>query len=131
MIYGIGTDLLRVSRMAKAYERHGHRLCERILHPLELARLEREALGANFLAKCFAAKEATVKALGTGFRGVAGYQDVGWRPDVAGKPELVFSERLAQWMRTRGIGNGHLSFSDEAEMVLAMVVLERDIRRLV
>ncbi len=125
MIYGIGADLLRVSRMQKAYARHGERLAERILHPVERARYPGGERAPNFLAKCFAVKEATVKALGTGFRGV-GYRDIGWSPDPRGKPELVFSPRLAAWMQTRGAAGGHVSLSDEGDFVLAFVVLLRN-----
>lgn len=124
MIYGIGTDLLRVSRMTRAYARHGARLPDRILHPQERLRLPEGERAANFLAKCFAVKEATVKAMGTGFRGV-GYSEIGWRPDALGKPELVFAPRLQGWMEARGIGAGFVSLSDEADMVLSVVILER------
>ncbi|MGH8529070.1 MAG: holo-ACP synthase [Nevskiales bacterium] len=124
VIYGVGTDLLRVSRMRLAYARRGERLPERILHPAERGRYRAGESAPNFLAKCFAVKEATVKALGTGFRGV-GYNEVGWVQDERGKPELVFSSRLASWMRTRGADGGHVSLSDEGDYVLAFVILLR------
>ena len=124
MIYGVGTDLLRVSRMQLAYQRRGERLPRRILHPAEQARYRAGERAPNFLAKCFAVKEATVKALGTGFHGV-GYNEVGWVQDARGKPELVFSPRLAGWMREQGAAGGHVSLSDEGDFVLAFVVLLR------
>lgn len=124
MIYGIGTDLLRVSRMQAIYQRHGQRLCDRILHPAELQRLPPGARAGNFLAKCFAVKEAMVKAMGTGFRGV-GYREIGWQPDALGKPELLYSPRLRGWLDAHGIGAGFVTLSDEADLIQAVVVLER------
>ncbi|MDX1498207.1 MAG: 4'-phosphopantetheinyl transferase superfamily protein, partial [Salinisphaeraceae bacterium] len=59
-IYGIGNDLLRIERMEKALARHGERLPQRILHPLEQARYASSKRKVNFLAKSFAVKEATV-----------------------------------------------------------------------
>jgi len=124
VIVGIGTDLLRVSRMQKALERHGQRLPERILHPLEMQRYQQSRRAANFLAKSFAVKEAAVKALGLGFRGI-GYRDIGWTQDSRGKPELCFSEHGLNVMRQMGAGRGFVSLSDEADMVVAVVVLEK------
>lgn len=123
-LYGVGVDLLRIERMDRAWQRHGQRLCERILHPREAERFAAARRPGNYLAKCFAVKEATVKALGTGFRGVY-HRDVGWVPDARGKPLLVFSPRLRALMDEWGVAGGELSLSDEAGMVIAFVVLER------
>lgn len=123
MILGIGTDLLRVSRMEKALERHGQRLPERILHPLEMQRYVSSRRPANFLAKSFAVKEAAVKALGLGFRGI-GYRDIGWIQDRRGKPELCFSPHGEAVMKRMGAARGFVSLTDEADMVMAVVVLE-------
>ena len=122
-IYGIGNDLLLIERMERALERHGERLPERILHPLEARRYARSKRPANFLAKSFAVKEATVKALGLGFRGIA-HSDVGWDQDALGKPLLCVSERGQKLFDERGIVHGHVTLTDEAGMVMAVVVLE-------
>lgn len=124
MILGIGTDLLRISRMEKALTRHGERLPARILHPLEQARYRDANRPANFLAKSFAVKEAAVKALGLGFRGI-GYQDIGWVQDERGRPELCFSEHGRQVMQSMGASSSFVSLTDEADMVVAVVVLEK------
>ena len=124
MIMGIGTDLLKISRMEKALKRHGTRLPERILHPDEMQRFHETKRPANFLAKCFAVKEATVKALGLGFSGI-GYRDVGWVQDARGKPELVFSAHGKKVMREMGASTGFVSLTDESDMVVAVVVLEK------
>lgn len=123
MIAGIGTDLLRVDRVAAVWQRHGARFAERILMPGEQAQLPRAANPANFLAKAFAAKEAFSKAWGTGFAGMT-HHDVGVCRDAAGKPGLVFSPRQQQRLAARGVVAAHLSLSDDDGRVLAFVVLE-------
>lgn len=122
-IYGIGNDLLLIERMEKALARHGERLPQRILHPREMQRYEQSQRKANFLAKAFAVKEATVKALGLGFRGV-GHSDVGWDADPRGKPLLCLSEHGEALFKQRAICGSHVSLTDEAGMVMAVVVLE-------
>jgi len=67
MIFGIGTDLVKLERMQKVYERHGDRLVKHLLLPQELELFKTNTRPVRFLAMRFAAKEAIVKALGTGF----------------------------------------------------------------
>lgn len=123
MIFGIGTDLLRVDRIARVYQRHGQRFVERVLMPEEQAAFAQAGRPDNFLAKAFAAKEAFAKAWGTGFAGLA-HHDVGVLRDAAGKPQLVFSAVQQARLRQRGVGAAHLSLSDDDGRVLAFVVLE-------
>lgn len=123
-VFGIGVDVLMVSRMRKLHERHRERLEQRLLHPAERARLASVRDPVNFIAKCFAVKEAFVKALGTGFRGIA-HDEVGWTRGERGRPELVTGSRLGALLRARGIGAAHLTLSDEQDLVCAVVVLER------
>jgi holo-[acyl-carrier protein] synthase len=122
-LYGTGVDVLQISRMAQVYARHPERLASRLLHPLERSRLENARDPINFLSKCFAVKEAFVKALGTGFRGVT-HDDVGWVRGALGKPELVMSTRLQQQLVRRGVGAAHLTISDEVDLICAVVILE-------
>jgi holo-[acyl-carrier protein] synthase len=75
------------------------------------------------LARAFAAKEAFVKALGTGFRGI-GYREVGAVRPPDQRPRLVFAPALETRIQGLGIVAAHLSFSDEGGMLLAFVVLE-------
>ncbi len=124
MIYGIGVDLLRIDRGRKLWARFGERATAKLLHPAEYALLESGREPGAVLARSFAAKEAFVKALGTGFR-AAGFKEIGAVRDGDGPPRLVFSERLSALLRSRGIGAAHLSFSDEAGLICAFVVLER------
>ncbi len=124
MIYGVGVDILRVSRIEKVYRRHGRRFVERLLHAREQSAFKKARKPALFLAKCFAVKEAFVKALGTGFNGVA-HDEVGAIRNKLGRPELVFSAKLKRMLKRLKIKTAHLSLSDEGGLVCAMVVLER------
>jgi holo-[acyl-carrier protein] synthase len=125
MIFGIGTDILRVERVADAYERFGRRFAERLLMPQELAAFEDHKRPVRFLAMRFAAKEAIVKALGTGFAHGVWIRDVGFMPDRWGRPDIVFSPRGRQVADSLGAGDGHLSLTDEAGLVVAVAVLMR------
>jgi len=123
-IYGIGVDILRVERIEKIHRRHGARFAERLLHERERRDFEVARKPADFLAKCFAAKEAFVKALGTGFHGVA-HDEVGVVRDRRGRPQLVLGPKLARRLARLKIRAAHVSLSDEGGVVCAMVVLER------
>ena len=127
-LYGVGVDLLQISRLADVQARHPERFAKRLLHPLEMQRLESlrqtQRDPVNFLAKCFAVKEAFVKALGTGFRGIA-HDEVGWVRGALGKPELVFAPKVEAMLRARGIGARHVSITDEIDFVCVVVTLER------
>lgn len=124
MIYGIGVDLLRIERGERLWLRHGQHAVERLLHPAEREQFDPQANPGRLLARAFVAKEAFVKALGTGFRGV-GYREVGVSRLPEQRPQLVFAESLQQRLQHLGIGAAHLSLSDEAGMVMAFVVLEK------
>lgn len=124
MIYGIGVDLLRVERMAETHARYGERLERRMLHPAEREALRSARNPANFLAKCFAAKEAFVKAMGTGFNGIA-MQEVGLVRNALGRPSYIFAERLQAQMEAEAIVASHVSLTDDDGFVCAMAVLER------
>ncbi|MEM9057058.1 MAG: holo-ACP synthase [Pseudomonadota bacterium] len=125
MIFGIGTDLVRLSRIEKAYARFGERFVERLLLPEELALFRTTRRPARFLAMRFAAREATVKAMGTGFAHGMWIRDVGFLPDPRGKPELIWSARGAALCERMGIGEGFVSLTDEGDMVAAFAVLLR------
>ena len=125
MIFGIGTDILRIDRVAAAYERFGQRFAERLLMPEELEMFGRSKNPVRFLAMRFAAKEAIVKALGTGFANGMWLRDSGVKPDRFGRPEIIFSARGRKKWAELGAGGGHLTLTDEAGLVVAVVVLER------
>ena len=124
MIYGVGTDVVEIGRIAKALERFGERFARRVLCEPELKRFARHRLPANYLAKRFAAKEAFTKALGTGIHAPANWHGV-WVTNLkSGKPVLEFTPALQQLMRQRKIAHAHVSLSDEKGVAFATVILE-------
>jgi holo-[acyl-carrier protein] synthase len=125
MIYGIGTDVIQIDRVAASLERFGQRFVNRLLMHDELAQYARVKRQVRFLAMRFAAKEAIVKAMGTGFAHGMWIRDVGVVQDAWGKPEIIYSERGLVMCRKLGIGNGHVSLTDDAGLVMAFAVLEK------
>jgi holo-[acyl-carrier protein] synthase len=125
VIFGIGIDVLQVDRIDKVFKKHGERFLGHLLMPEERAQLERTARPIRFLAMRFAAKEAIVKGMGTGFAHGIWIRDVGIVQNAWGKPEVVYSERGAKVRDALGIGEGHVTLTDEAGLVVAVAVLMR------
>lgn len=124
MIFGVGTDLLDIRRIEKALQRTP-RLSERILTTAELKQFQSSRQQARFLAKRFAAKEAAVKALGTGIgRGIS-WQHFEISHDELGRPLLTLSGNARHRADAMGVGSFHLSYSDEQDQVIAFVVAEK------
>ena len=123
MIFGIGVDVLETRRVAETLARFGDRFVEHLLMPAEAAQLARTQRRERFLAMRFAAKEAIVKALGTGFAHGIWIRDVGVVQNSYGKPEVVFSERGERVRRGLGVGEAHVTLTDEAGLVVAVAVL--------
>ena len=126
MIYGVGTDLVEIARVARALERFGDRFAERILCAPELARFRTVGCSAAYLAKRFAAKEAFGKALGCGVRAPAHWHGLWVSTHDLGQPRLEFSSALAARLATEGICRTHVSISDERGLATATVILECD-----
>lgn len=124
MIYGIGTDIVAVSRIEDSLSRFGEAFAQRVLTEREWLAFEQSQTKARFLAKRFAAKEAFAKALGTGIRAPATLQNIGVTHDDLGKPVLDLSPDLQSALDNRGIRATHLSISDEKALAVAFVVLE-------
>ena len=123
MIFGIGVDVLEVSRIKETLERFGTHFIERLLLPQEQAQLAQTQRRERFIAMRFAAKEAIVKAMGTGFSHGVWIRDVGVVQNAWGKPEVVFSERGDRVRKGLGVGEGHVTLTDEAGLVVAVAVL--------
>ena len=132
MIYGIGSDLLAMPRIEQLITRWGERFPRRVLGPEELTEYRRRAgrgahgsaYAARYLAKRFAAKEAYSKALGLGLRGPMTLLSLQILNDRRGKPIAVPRKALADYVAGLRL-TAHVSLSDEADMVLAFVVLEQ------
>ncbi len=125
MIYGIGTDIVEVVRIEESLSRFGDAFAQRILNNTEWQEYEASRVKARFLAKRFAAKEAFAKALGTGIRGAASFENIGIGHDALGKPEFQLAPALQEWLVEKGVGQLHLSISDEKALAAAFVVLEK------
>ncbi len=126
MIYGIGTDIVAVPRIAALHQRYGDALARRILTAGEWANYAAHAQPARFLAKRFAAKEAFAKAVGTGIREPVSLRFIGVAHDGLGKPVFACAPELAAWLAARGIARVHLSLSDEREQVVAFALAEAE-----
>lgn len=122
MISGIGTDIVAVPRLRAALERRGPALARRLLAETEWPDFDRAADPARLLAKRFAAKEAFLKALGTGLRGLR-WTDMAVQHDRQGKPSLWFSAALASRLAGHRC---HLSLSDEQDYAMAFVIIESE-----
>jgi len=124
MIHGIGVDLVTISRIDDVYQRFGERFARRFLHAKELIQLKNAPNAKHFLAKRFAIKEASVKALGTGERAGVLLRDFYIEHTELGKPLLRADGRAAELFKEHGIQATHVSISDEGDQVAAFVVLE-------
>ena len=124
MIIGIGTDLAKIERFTAILQRRATAITQRLLTTKEQEAMQQAASQAAFLAKRFAAKEALLKALGTGLRSGLSWQDMQVSNDELGKPIMVLSGKAAELASAKGIKTVHLTITDEKEMALAFVVLE-------
>ncbi len=123
MIFGIGVDVLEAKRVAHTLERYGDRFTDHLLMPQEREQLAKTRRPERFIAMRFAAKEAIVKAMGTGFAHGVWIRDVGVVQNSWGKPEVVYSERGERVRQGLGIGEGHVTLTDEAGLIVAVAVL--------
>lgn len=123
MIFGIGTDIVHVDRMRDSLEKHGDKFARRILTEPEFSEFSDKQDKAAFLAKRFAAKEATAKAMGTGFSQGLSLRHIGVKHDEAGKPLLEFLDVAEQFLQDNNIKQMHLSLADERDYAVAFVTL--------
>jgi len=130
MIYGIGTDIVQISRVEAALARSGERFAEKILGPQELekyhARRARSPVrGLRFLATRFSAKEAFSKAIGLGMRMPMTWRSAQMLNDPSGKPVIVCSGALADFMQQNKL-SAQVTISDEADYGVAFVIVTRE-----
>lgn len=124
MIFGIGVDLVTVSRIDGIFERFSTRFARRFLHQSELITLETHENPVQFLAKRFAVKEAAVKALGTGERTGVLLRDFYVEHTELGKPILRVDGKAKSLCEKHKIQATHVSLSDEGDQVVAFVIFE-------
>jgi holo-[acyl-carrier protein] synthase len=124
VIVGSGVDLCEVPRMEQAIARHGRRFLERLFTPGEIAYADSKANRAERYAARFAAKEAGMKALGTGWRGGIAWRDFEVANLPSGRPSLRLHGKAAQIAAELGVHNIALSLTHTRDHALAMVILE-------
>jgi holo-[acyl-carrier protein] synthase len=124
MIVGTGVDLAEVPRIRKSIERYGPRFVERIYTPGEIAYVERKANKYERYAARFAAKEAGMKAVGTGWRRGVTWHDFEVSNLPSGRPTLKLHGVAAEFARKMGVRNVSLSLTHTAELGMAHVILE-------
>ncbi|MGA2770251.1 MAG: holo-[acyl-carrier-protein] synthase [Bryobacteraceae bacterium] len=124
MIVGTGVDLAEVARIRASIERFGARFIERIYTPAEIAYVEHKANRWERYAARFAAKEAGMKAIGTGWRHGVRWQDFEVANLPSGKPTLRLHGAAARVADRLGVRNVSLSLTHTAEVGMAHVILE-------
>lgn len=124
MIVGIGTDIVRIERIASALDRYGSAFARRVLTSGELAQFQQRSRPAPWLAKRFAAKEAVAKAFGTGI-GKLSFQHIEVFNNALGAPQLRLYDYGLELQHENDVRHIHISLSDEQDNALAFVVLER------
>jgi holo-[acyl-carrier protein] synthase len=124
MILGTGVDLAEVPRIRASMERFGARFVARIYTPAEIAYVERKANKYERYAARFAAKEAGMKAIGTGWRHGVTWQDFEVINLPSGRPTLRFSGVAAQVAAKLGVRTISLSLTHTSELGMAHVILE-------
>jgi len=126
MIVGTGIDIAEVERVAASIERFGRRFTERVFTPDEVRYCESKANKAERYAGRFAAKEAAMKAIGTGWsRGVT-WQDVEVTRVPGGRPTVTFHGKAAEFFHRLGAVRAHLSITHTKEHAMAQVILEAE-----
>jgi len=124
VIVGTGIDLCEVRRIEAAIKRHGRRFVERVFTEREIAYCERKANKFERFAARFAAKEAGMKALGTGWRGGIGWRDFEVANEPSGRPTLTFHGKAVEIAKKLGVRAIALSLTHTAEQAMAQVILE-------
>jgi holo-[acyl-carrier protein] synthase len=124
MIVGTGVDITEVGRIESAVKRFGDRFLHRVFTPAEVRYCMGKPNAAERLAARFAAKEAGMKAIGTGLRHGVTWQDVEVVRLPGQRPQLRFSGKAAEFAGSLGCKRTHLSLSHTEEQAIAHVILE-------
>jgi len=123
-IIGIGTDIVKISRIKRIFKKYPKGFAERILHKNELKILKHHRSPKTFLSKRFSAKEAVAKALGTGIANGVAFQEIEISNNEQGQPILTLHGRTLEIATEQGVKNNFISLSDERDYAIAYVVLE-------
>jgi holo-[acyl-carrier protein] synthase len=124
MIVGFGLDVVETARIARMLAHHGSRFRERVFTAAELDECRERLDEAQALAARFAAKEACLKALGTGWRRGFSFRDVEVVRTDGGAPTLRLGGGAAIRAKERGVRAMHVSLTHEPGLAAAAVILE-------
>lgn len=124
MIIGTGIDIVEVPRIGHSIERFGERFLNRVFTPAEIRYCESKANRLERFAARFAAKEAAMKAIGTGMRGGVTWRDFEVGREPGGRPTMLLHGKAAQVAKALGGRQTHLSVSHTEEHAVAYVILE-------
>jgi holo-[acyl-carrier protein] synthase len=124
MIVAIGIDLVEVRRIEQVFARRGDRFRARVFTRGEISYCELRASKLASYAARFAAKEAAMKALGTGWSDGVGWMDVEVVNEQSGAPALQLHRRALERMREIGAKKAHVSLTHSGDLAIAQVLLE-------
>jgi holo-[acyl-carrier protein] synthase len=124
MIFGTGIDIVDISRFERFVRENNILLFNRLFTPHELAYCVARKRSAQHLAIRFAAKEAFLKAMGTGLRDGLAWRDMEVFNDQSGKPELKLSGKAEELFNQKGLSRAFLSLSHDGNFAIASVILE-------
>ncbi len=124
MIIGIGTDIVKISRIGNLHDKRGKNFAKRILSALELEKYQQSSVKKHFLAKKWAAKEAVSKALGTGFSQGIIFTDITIDHNTQGQPLVLLTGKAKQHAQLIGIKKWSISISDEKNYAIAFVIAQ-------
>ena len=125
MIYGIGLDIIEVSRIEKQISSERKRFQQMLFTENEIKYCEHKRNKSQNYAARFAAKEAFFKAIGTGWRNGTGWKEIEIVNDELGKPEIVLHGKAKKIIEENGISNIFVSLSHLKETAVAVVILEK------
>lgn len=125
-IIGVGTDLVKISRIKRLLKKYPKEFPARILHDNELSVFNKIKSHKYYLAKRFCAKEALAKALGTGISQGVSFHDIEVGNNDNGQPILTLHGKTRSIADEMGVNSLHISLSDELNYAVAYVILEGD-----
>lgn len=123
-IVGLGTDLAEVERIGESIARYGERFLARVFTPAEIAYVATKANQSERYAARFAAKEAGMKALGTGWSEGVSWHHLEVNSLPSGRPTLTFHGKAAEFAAALGVQHIHLTLTHTASLAMAVVILE-------
>lgn len=124
MIVGLGVDISEIDRIEAAIQRHGRSFLERVFTPAEIAYCERHRVSGERYAARFAAKEATMKALGTGWRRGVRWVDIEVVRQPSGRPTMELRGAARQHADRLGVSRIHVSLTHSGNLAFAEVIFE-------